>query len=41
MIVPWQCFSLSLQAFDLFVSFSGGFDMNTGKTVFSRNNVNY
>ena len=26
---------------DLFVSFIGGFDMNTGKTVFSKNNVNY
>ena len=26
---------------DLFVSFTGGFDMNTGKTVISKNNVNY
>ena len=26
---------------DLFVSFTGGFDMNTGKTVISNNSVNY
>ena len=26
---------------DLFVSFAGGFDMNTGKTVISKYNVNY
>ena len=26
---------------DLFVSFTGGFDMNTGKTVISKNSVNY
>ena len=26
---------------DFFVSFTGRFDMNTGKTVISKNNVNY
>ena len=26
---------------DLFVSFTGGFDMNSGKTVISKNNINY
>ena len=26
---------------DLFDSFTGGFDMNTGKTVISKNNANY
>ena len=32
---------LCLLNFDLFDSFTGGFDMNTGKTVISKNNVNY